>query len=414
VNHAATPPGKLDVSGIRANFPILNQQIKEHPLIYLDNGATTQKPNQVIDAIAHFYKTDYSNVHRGIHTLSQRATERFESARQTVKRFIGARSNKEIIFTRGTTESINLVAKSWGSKNLQSGDEILVSEMEHHSNIVPWQILAQEKQARVIPIPINDDGSLNMTAFHQLLSTRTRIVAITELSNALGTIPPLDEIISAAHKIGAVVVVDAAQSVAHKAVNVAELDCDFYAFSGHKIYGPSGIGVLYAKQTLLEDMPPYQGGGDMISEVSFSGTTYNELPYKFEAGTPNIIGADGLAVALEYISSIGLSNIAQHETNLLDYATERALEVPRLKIVGSAKHKASILSFVVDQVHATDLGTLLDQQGVAIRVGHHCAMPVMERFNLASTARISFGVYNTIEEIDVCFTAIKKALKILV
>ncbi|HAY45788.1 MAG TPA: cysteine desulfurase CsdA [Gammaproteobacteria bacterium] len=413
MNHAATPSGLLDISKIRSDFPILSQQIKQHPLVYFDNGASTQKPIQVIDAIAHFYKVDYSNVHRGIHTLSQRATERFENARETVRQFLCARSKKEIIFTRGTTESINLVAKSWGNENILPGDEILVSEMEHHSNIVPWQILAQEKQARVIPIPIGDDGSLDMIAFHRLLSAKTRIVAITELSNALGTLPPLSEIISAAHNVGSVVMVDAAQSVAHKAVNVAELDCDFYAFSGHKIYGPSGIGVLYAKQALLENMPPYQSGGDMISEVSFSGTTYNELPYKFEAGTPNIVGADGLAVALDYISNLGLDKIAHHEADLLNYATKKALEVEGLRIVGFAKHKASILSFVVNGVHATDLGTLLDQQGVAIRVGHHCAMPVMERFNLASTARISFGIYNTIEEIDICFTAINKALKIL-
>jgi cysteine desulfurase/selenocysteine lyase len=413
LNHAATPLSMLDTAAIRADFPILNQQINGHPLVYLDNGATTQKPAQVIEALEHFYKVDYSNVHRGIHTLSQRATERFENARQTVKHFIGADSEKEIIFTRGTTESINLVAHSWGGKNLHADDEILVSEMEHHSNIVPWQILAQEKQARVVPIPIDDDGALNMAAFHQRLSAKTRIVAITELSNALGTLPPLDEIISAAHKVGAVVLVDGAQSVAHKAVNVAELGCDFYAFSGHKVYGPSGIGILYAKQTLLEHMPPYQSGGDMISEVSFTGTTYNELPYKFEAGTPNIVGADGLAIALNYISNIGLNNIAQHEANLLSYATDKALEIPGLHIVGSAKYKAGILSFVIDGVHATDLGTLLNQQGVAIRVGHHCAMPVMQRFNLVSTARISLGIYNTIEDIDISFKSINKALSIL-
>lgn len=410
---AATSSDSLNIEAIRADFPILDQQINGCPLVYLDNGATTQKPIQVIKAIEHFYKVDYSNVHRGIHTLSQRATERFENARKTVKHFIGAGSEKEIIFTRGTTEAINLVAHSWGGKNLQPGDEILVSEMEHHSNIVPWQILAQKKQARVVPIPIDDSGALDMSEFHQRLSTKTRLVAITELSNALGTLPPLDEIISAAHKVGAVVLVDGAQSVAHKAVNVAELNCDFYAFSGHKIYGPSGIGVLYAKQALLEGMPPYQSGGDMIAEVSFSGTTYNELPYKFEAGTPNMVGADGLAVALDYVSDIGLSRIAQHETNLLNYATEKALAISGLNIIGSAKQKAGILSFVIDGVHATDLGTLLDQQGVAIRVGHHCAMPVMERFNLTSTARISLGVYNTIEDIDITFTAINKALEIL-
>ena len=407
------PTVNFDIEAIRADFPILDQQINGHPLVYLDNGASTQKPKQVIDAINDFYLNDYSNVHRGIHTLSQRATERFENARLTVRNFLGATSEKEIIFTRGTTEAINLVAHSWGRNNVSAGDEILISEMEHHSNIVPWQILAETTGARLVVAPVDDAGALDMAAFHKRLSTKTRMVAITQLSNALGTLPPIEEIISSAHKAGAIVLVDAAQAAARLSIDVVALDCDFLAFSGHKLYGPSGIGVLYGKQSLLDAMPPYQSGGDMIEKVSFSGTTYNELPYKFEAGTPNMVGADGLAAAIDYVSTIGLAQIIEHETGLLQYTTEKALAIPGLRIIGTAEHKMGILSFVVDGVHATDLGTLLDQQGIAIRVGHHCAMPLMERFGLTSTARFSLGLYNSHNDIDLAFIALKKALKVL-
>ena len=407
------PTVSFDIEAIRADFPMLDQQINGHPLVYLDSGASTQKPNQVIDAISDFYLKDYSNVHRGIHTLSQRATDRFENARLTIRDFLGAASEKEIIFTRGTTEAINLVAHSWGRTNVSAGDEILISEMEHHSNIVPWQILTEATGARLVVVPVDDAGELDMTAFHERLSTKTRLVAITHLSNALGTLPPLEEIISAAHKVGAIVLVDAAQAAARCAINVVELDCDFLAFSGHKIYGPSGIGVLYGKQSLLEAMPPYQSGGDMIEKVSFSGTTYNTLPYKFEAGTPNMVGADGLAVAIDYVTAIGLTHIIEHESGLLQYATEKALTIPGLRIIGTAENKLGILSFIVDGVHATDLGTLLDQQGIAIRVGHHCTMPLMERFGLTSTARFSLGIYNSHNDIDLAFAALEEALKIL-
>ncbi|MBT5032145.1 MAG: cysteine desulfurase [Proteobacteria bacterium] len=407
------PTVSFDIDAIRADFPILDQQINGHPLVYLDSGASTQKPTQVIDAINDFYLKDYSNVHRGIHTLSQRATDRFENARLTVRGFLGAASEKEIIFTRGTTEAINLVAHSWGRTNVSAGDEILISEMEHHSNIVPWQILTEATGANLIVAPVDDAGALDMAAFHARLSAKTRLVAITQLSNALGTLTPLEEIISSAHNTGAIVLVDAAQATARLSIDVVGLDCDFLAFSGHKLYGPSGIGVLYGKQSLLDTMPPYQSGGDMIEKVSFSGTSYNELPYKFEAGTPNMVGADGLAAAIDYVSAIGLTQIIEHETDILQYATEKALAIPGLRIIGTAEHKAGILSFVINGVHSTDIGTLLDQQGVAIRVGHHCTMPLMERFGLNSTARFSFGIYNSHKDIDLAFAALEEALKIL-
>ena len=413
MNHPLKNASPVDVAGIRADFPILDQEINGHPLVYLDNGASTQKPNQVIDEISRFYREDYANVHRGIHTLSQRATDQYEHARIVVRDFLGARSEKEIVFTRGTTEAINLVAHTWGMQNIGQGDEILVSEIEHHSNIVPWQILAERNGAKIVVIPVLDNGELDMKAYHERLNSKTRLVAITQLSNALGSIPPLEEIIASAHKRSAVVVVDGAQAVAHTPTDVAALDCDFYTFSGHKIYGPSGIGALYGKESLLEEMPPYQGGGDMISRVSFSGTQYNELPYKFEAGTPNIADTVGLAAALDYVSAIGIEQIAQHEASLLAYMSEKAGAIDGLIQIGQADHMAGIFSFIVKGAHATDIGTLLDQQGVAIRVGHHCAMPVMERYGLGSTARASLAVYNNQEDIDRFVQALSKAVDIL-
>ena len=407
------PTLEFDIDRIRADFPILNQTISGHPLVYLDNGASTQKPSQVIDVINDFYETDNANVHRGIHTLSQRATDRFEGARKTVQKFINAESDDEIIFTRGTTEAINLVASSFVRDSFKAGDEVLISAMEHHSNIVPWQMLEQSIGIKLNVIPINDKGELLYEEFEKRLSHKTKLLAITQLSNALGTITPLKKMIDAAHAIGAKVLVDGAQAIAHAEVDVQALDCDFYAFSGHKIFSPTGIGVLYGKRALLNAMPPYQGGGDMIKVVSFSGTEFNDLPYKFEAGTPNVAGAIGLAAGLDYISNIGVAKIAEYEKNLLDYATEKMLEIDGLKIIGTAEHKASILSFEIDGVHASDLGTLLDHQGVAIRVGHHCAMPVMEFFGVSATTRASLAFYNNKADIDALIAALEKAVAML-
>ena len=411
---ALKPTLEFDIDRIRADFPILNQQISGHPLVYLDNGASTQKPKQVIDAVSTFYENDNSNVHRGIHTLSQRATDRFEGARKTVQKFINAESDAEIIFTRGTTEAINLVASSLVRESFNAGDEVMISAMEHHSNIVPWQMLEQSMGIKLQVIPINDKGELLYEEFETLLSSKTKLLAITQLSNALGTITPLKKMIDAAHAVGAKVLVDGAQAIAHAEVDVQALDCDFYAFSGHKIFSPTGIGVLYGKRALLDAMPPYQGGGDMIKVVSFSGTEFNELPYKFEAGTPNIAGAIGLAAGLDYISRIGITNIAKYEEELLSYATEKMLEIDGLRIIGTAEHKASILSFEIKGVHASDLGTLLDHQGVAIRVGHHCAMPVMEFFGVSATTRASLAFYNNKADIDALVAAVKKAVTMLV
>lgn len=407
-------PLKFDVERIRADFPTLHQQVAGCPLAYLDNGASTQKPQQVIDTIAEFYRNDNANVHRGIHELSQRATDRFEAARTTVQKFINAKSDAEIIFTSGTTESINLVAHSFVRANCQPGDEVLITMMEHHSNIVPWQILAEQIGIELKVIPINDKGELVYEQFEKLLSDKTKLLAVTQLSNALGTITPLKQMIDAAHAKGARVLVDGAQAIAHAHVDVQTLDCDFYAFSGHKIFGPTGVGVLYGKRDLLEAMPPYKSGGDMIKTVSFStGTEYNELPHKFEAGTPNIAGTIGLAAALDYVSNIGLVNIANYESELLAYATEKMLEIEGIRIIGTAANKASILSFELDGVHASDLGTLLDQQGVAIRVGHHCAMPVMEFFGVGATTRASLAFYNNKADIDALVAAINKAASML-
>ena len=403
----------FDVDQIRNDFPILKQKIFDQPLAYLDNGASTQKPQVVIDAISNLYEQDYANVHRGIHTLSQRSTDHFEAARSTVKNFINAASDKEIIFTSGTTEAINLVAHSFVRASFNEGDEILISAMEHHSNIVPWQLLEQQIGIKLKVIPINENGELIYDEFEKLINKNTKLLAITQLSNALGSITPIKKMINAAHRVGAKVLVDGAQAIAHSVVDVQDLDCDFYAFSSHKLYGPSGIGVLYGKQALLEDMQPYQAGGDMIEKVSFSGSTFNELPYKFEAGTPHISGAVGLAAAIDYVTNIGLSAIAEHEEQLLQYATDKMLAVDGLRIIGTAQNKASILSFEIDGIHASDLGTLLDHQGVAVRVGHHCAMPVMDFFGVSATTRASFGLYNNEQDVNALVNAVIKANELL-
>ena len=403
----------FDVEKVRADFPALQQEVFGHPLAYLDNGASTQKPQQVIDAVTDFYQRDYSNVHRGIHTLSQRATDLFEGARTTVQHFINAKEDAEIIFTRGTTESINLVAQSFVRDSFVAGDEVLISTMEHHSNIVPWQMLEKQIGLKLKVIPINQDGEIIYEEFEKLLSTRTKLLAITQLSNALGTITPLKKMIDAAHAVGAKVLVDGAQAVAHAPVDVQALDCDFYAFSGHKVFSPTGIGVLYGKRELLDAMPPYQGGGEMIKVVSFSGTEYNDLPHKFEAGTPNIAGAVGLGAGLQYLNKVGISAICKYESALMAYATEQLLAIDGLRIIGTAADKASVISFELEGVHASDLGTLLDHQGVAIRVGHHCAMPVMEFFGVSATSRASLAFYNNKADIDALVAAINKAATML-
>jgi len=407
----ADPVTDAQLAAWRADFPILGTQVHGKPLAYLDNGATTQKPQVVIDAVSNYYATTNSNIHRGVHQLSELATAAYEEGRERVRSFIGAASVQEVILTHGTTESINLVANSWGGANLQAGDQVLITEMEHHSNIVPWQMVCERTGAELVVIPINDAGEISLDDVSQLLCERTKLVAISHLSNALGTINPVKEVIELAHQVGALVLVDGAQAIAHIEVDVADLDCDFYAFSGHKIFGPTGTGVLYGKEALLETMPPWQGGGDMIRIVRFEKSTWNDLPYKFEAGTPNIAGGIGLGVALEYVTEVGLNNIAAHETRLLNYASEQLQQLPGLKLIGTAKHRASIASFVMEQLHAHDLGTILDSEGIAIRAGHHCAMPVMQHFGVAATARASFAFYNTIEEVDRLIAGLKKAVE---
>ncbi len=402
-----------DVQRIRRDFPILHHPVRGgRTLVYLDNAATTQKPRQVIDRIIRYYSEENSNVHRGVHYLSEVATDAYEKARTTVKRFIGARDEKEIVFTRGTTEGINLVAQSWGRKNVGAGDEILITAIEHHSNIVPWQLLCEEKGARLRVAPVNDSGELELEEFARLLTPRTKLVAFGHASNALGTINPIRKMIGLAHAAGAVVLIDGAQGVPHLHVDVRDLDCDFYAFSGHKVYGPTGTGVLYGKAAILEAMPPWQGGGDMILSVSFEKTTYNALPYKFEAGTPNIEGVIGLAAALDYVSAIGIDAIAAHEQDLLHYATRRLLAVDGLRIIGTAAEKASVISFVLEGVHPHDIGTILDQEGIAIRTGHHCAQPLMMRFNVPATGRASFAMYNTREEADALIGGLQKVIEL--
>jgi cysteine desulfurase / selenocysteine lyase len=401
-----------DLSRIREDFPILARTVRGKPLIYLDNAATTQKPNAVIDRIVRYYREENSNVHRGVHFLSEVATAAYEGARTTVKRFVNARDEKEIVFTRGTTEAINLVASSWGGTNVREGDEVLISALEHHSNIVPWQLLCDSKGAKLRIIPVDDAGDLLLDEYEKLLTPRTRIVAVGHASNALGTINPIKRMIAMAHASGSLVLIDGAQGVPHLRVDVRDLDCDFYAFSGHKVYGPTGVGALYAKQALLEAMPPYQGGGDMILSVSFEKTTYNALPYKFEAGTPNIEGVVGLAAALDYVAALGLENIAAHEQDLLRYATACLGEIDGLRFIGTAKEKASVISFTLEGVHPHDIGTILDQEGIAVRTGHHCAQPLMMRYNVPATGRASFGLYNTREEADALVAGLRKVVEV--
>ena len=400
-----------DLSRVISEFPILAQTIHGQPLTYLDNAASTQKPVAVIDAISDFYKTDYANVHRGVHTLSQRATDRFEGARETIQHFIKAKTSKEIIFVRGATEGINLVAQSFARPRLKAGDEILITAMEHHANIVPWQMVTEATGARLRVAPMNEAGELCMDRFAELLNERTRLVAVTHMSNALGTINPIADIIRMAREKGIPTLIDGAQAAPHLSIDVQRLDCDFYVMSAHKLYGPSGIGILYGKERLLKEMPPYQGGGDMIRQVTFERSTYNDLPYKFEAGTPSIADAVGFGAAIDYIQNIGMEAIASHETELLAYATQEAQKIPELKIIGTAPHKGAILSFTLDRIHPHDIGTLLDQLGIAIRAGHHCAMPVMDFYQVPATARASFALYNTADEVDALMAGIREVIR---
>jgi len=398
----------FDVDDVRKDFPILHQEVNGHPLAYLDNGATSQKPRAVIDAVRDYYEKHNANIHRGVHYLSEQATQDYEAARDTAQRFINAEDRREIINVRGTTEAINLVAQSYARPRLEPGDEIVISTMEHHSNIVPWQMLCEQTGAKLKVAPISDEGELEFDAYLELLGPNTKVVSIVHLSNAMGTINPVQRIIEAARTHGAVTVLDGAQAAPHIPIDVRSLGCDFYAFSGHKVFGPTGIGVLYGKRELLEAMEPYQGGGDMIRSVSFDGTQYNDLPYKFEAGTPNIAGSIGLAAALDYVSALGLDAIAAHEDDVVAYATGQVESIPGVRIIGTAAEKSGIISFLVDGVHAHDVGTILDSQGVAIRAGHHCTMPLMKRFGVAATSRASFALYNTKQEADALVAAIWK------
>ena len=398
----------LDLTAIRNDFPILHQEIYGQPLVYLDNAASSQKPVQVIDAVSDYYRNDNANVHRGVHRLSQRATDAYEGARSKVRGFVNAKSDKEIVFVRGATEAVNLIAQSFVRPMLSEGDEILISHMEHHANIVPWQMLCEQTGARLKVIPMTQVGELDLSGLENLLTERTKIMAIGHVSNALGTVNPVKEMTEKAHAKGIPVLVDGAQAVPHMMVDVQDLDCDFYVFSGHKMFAPTGIGAMYGKQALLEEMPPWQGGGDMILSVSFDHTQYNELPYKFEAGTPNISGAIGLGAAIDYMQDIGIEKIAQHEHDLLVSATEKVSDLAGVRIIGTAQNKASVLSFMIDGVHPHDVGTIFDQQGVAIRTGHHCAQPVMQFFGIPATARASFAFYNTMEEVDALVDGIKK------
>jgi cysteine desulfurase/selenocysteine lyase len=406
-------PSAFDVHKVRRHFPILHQTVHGKPLVYLDNAATTQKPLAVIEAIENYYRRDNANIHRGVHTLSERATASYEKVRIAAQKFLNAADAKEIIFVRGTTEAINLVAQSYGRKNVNAGDEVLITAMEHHSNIVPWQMLCEEKGAHLRVAPMNDRGELMLEAFEKLLGPKTKIVAVGHLSNALGTINPVREIVRMAHARNIPVLVDGAQAAPRMQVDVQDLDCDFYAISGHKLYGPTGIGILYGKTRLLEAMPPYQGGGDMIASVTFDKTVYNRLPYKFEAGTPNIADTIGLGAAIEYLNGLGLEQIERHEADLLSYATKSVEAIPGVRLVGTAREKAGVLSFVMDEIHPHDIGTILDNEGIAIRTGHHCAQPVMQRFNIPATARASFGLYNTRDEIDVLVAGIHKVREVL-
>lgn len=401
----------FDVAKIRGDFPILSRTVYNRPLVYLDNSATTQKPRVVVDSIVREYYSENANVHRGVHFLSQQATDLYEQARGRVRTFINARSDKEIVFTRGTTESLNLVASSFGERFMGEGDEVIISAMEHHSNIVPWQLLQERKGIRLRVIPINDRGELLLDEYEKLFNKRTRIVAVTHVSNVLGTVNPVKQIAAVAHAHCVPVLVDGAQSVPHIAVDVQDMDCDFFVFSGHKVYGPTGIGVLYGKESLLNELPPYQGGGEMIKNVHFEHTEYEDAPLRFEAGTPDYVGAHALAAAIDYVSALGMENIAAHEHSLLAYATERMNCIPGMRIFGQAENKSAVLSFVVGNIHPLDLGTLLDRFGVAVRTGHHCAQPLMERMGVQSMARASFALYNTREEVDTLCESIERITK---
>jgi cysteine desulfurase / selenocysteine lyase len=415
IEHQVDPvvAGKQLVDLCRHHFPLLRQRVNGKPLVYFDNAATSQKPQVVIDTIMRYYMEENSNIHRGVHYLSERATQAYEGVRSKVQQFINARSTKEIIFVRGTTEAVNLVAYSYGRTNVGPGDEVVISAMEHHSNIVPWQILCKEKGATLRVIPMNDDGELHVGEYEKMLNERTKIVGLVHVSNVLGTINPVRQMVAMAHARGIPVLIDGAQAVPHMKVDVRDLDCDFYAFSAHKMFGPTGIGVLYGREALLEAMPPYQGGGDMIKSVTFEETIYNDLPHKFEAGTPSIASGMGLGAAVDYINQINLDAVAAFEHDLLAYATDALLKIPRVRIIGRAKEKASVLSFVIDGIHPHDIGTVLDMEGVAIRTGHHCAQPVMQRFGIPATARASFAFYNTKEEVDILVKGIEKVIEVL-
>ena len=407
---AAVQP--FDVQRVRRDFPILQTAVRGKPLVYLDNAATSQKPTQVIEAMRRYYESGNANIHRGVHYLSEHATEEHEAARVTAQNFINAAHAHEIIFVRGTTEGVNLVAQTYGRAQVRAGDEVLITAMEHHSNIVPWQILCEEKGAKLRVAPINDAGELLLDEFAKLISPRTKIVGVTHVSNALGTINPIKQIVELAHRYNVPVLVDGAQAVPHLAVDVQDLDVDFYVFSGHKVYGPTGIGILYGKSSLLEAMPPYQGGGDMISSVTFEKTLYNKLPFKFEAGTPHVAGAIGLAAALDYVNSLGIANVSAYEHGVLDYATEGVGSIPGVQLVGTAKDKTGVLSFTMEGIHPHDIGTILDQEGIAVRTGHHCAQPIMQRFGIPATARASFALYNTKQEVDALVAGIQKVREV--
>ena len=401
----------LDVQAIRKDFPVLDQQVHGKPLVYLDNAASSQKPLQVQQAINDYYNHDHANVHRGVHSLSQRATDAFERARTKVKEFLGAASEKEIIFVRSATEGLNLIASSYGRMVLKEGDEVLITVLEHHSNIVPWQIICEQTGAKLKSVDVNDAGELDLEQYKSLLTERTKIAAFNHVSNALGTINPVKEMVRLAHDAGVTTVIDGSQAAPHLVIDVQAIDCDFYVITGHKMFGPTGMGAVYGKQALLEAMPPYQGGGEMIKQVSLEKSIYADLPAKFEAGTPDIAGSVGLAAAIDYMYGIGIENIAAHEHALLEYATEKASEIKELRIIGTAQNKAAVFSFVIEGIHPHDLGTILDNEGVAVRTGHHCAQPLMKRFNVPATARASFAVYNTFEEVDALMAAIKKAIE---
>jgi len=403
----------MNFTDIRNQFPLLKQLENGHPLVYLDNGATSQKPQVVIDRITQYYVAENANVHRGVYGLSERATEAYEGSREKIRQFLNAASTKEVIFVRGTTEAINLVAQTWGRQNLQAGDEVLITEMEHHSNIVPWQMLRDALGVVLKVLPINDLGEISLKDFEQYLTAKTKLVSVVHMSNALGTINPVKAMTEMAHNVGAVVLVDGAQAVPHMTVDVQDIGCDFYAFSGHKVYGPTGIGVLYGREALLEAMPPYQGGGDMIYSVTFEETQYNVLPYKFEAGTPNMAGVMGLGAAIDFVNKIGLANITAYEQTLLQEATKKLSDIPGLKVIGQAADKGAVISFVIEGAHPHDMATLMDQEGVAVRASHHCAMPVMQRFQVPATIRASFGVYNHSADIDRLIAAIYESLDML-